>query len=95
MHRLIVTQGRFKGPQITQGELPRTTGYLYCKYGQHTFLRAATGTWYISWLTTKVGLSWVEFVTETSVIFASLRDYKNSQREQDSQLSVFSLPCLL
>ena len=38
----------------------------------------------------KVGLSWVEFVTETSVIFASLRDYKNSQREQDSQLSVFS-----
>ncbi|KAN0115630.1 Nup85 Nucleoporin domain containing protein [Russula decolorans] len=26
------------------------------------------------------------FVTETSVVFASLRDYKNSQREQDSQL---------
>ena len=49
--------------------------------------------WYTTWLATKVGLSWVEFVTETSVIFASLRDYKNSQKEQDSQLSVFSFSC--
>jgi hypothetical protein len=32
MHRLIVMQGRFKGPQIAQGELLRTPGYLYRKY---------------------------------------------------------------
>jgi hypothetical protein len=59
--------------------------------------RPPSGDWYvvycITWLATKVGLSRVEFVTETSVIFASLRDHKNSQREQDSQLSVFSFSC--
>jgi hypothetical protein len=38
MRRLIVMQGRFKSPQITQGELLRTTGYLYRKYRQHTVL---------------------------------------------------------
>lgn len=38
MHRLIVMQGRFKGFQITQGELLRTPGYLHRKYGQRTVL---------------------------------------------------------
>ena len=56
--------------------------------------RPLTGDWYVvytTWFPRKqVLVGSVEFVTETSVIFASLRDYKNSQREQDSQLSVFS-----
>ena len=38
MHRLIVTQGRFKGSQITQGELLGTPGYLHRKYRPRTVL---------------------------------------------------------
>jgi nuclear pore complex protein Nup85 len=35
-------------------------------------------------------LSGVKFLTETSVVFASLQDFKNNQRGQDSRLFVIS-----